>query len=106
MTEMEEDFNLVLDAVVDEALKSVLNLSHALIQQIYQSTDPLDEPSFDPVAYINEQVQIYAYSIGFISQFPDEEAMTRLNGYSKELEEQIQTLEDQILQTVGRLSAS
>ena len=32
MTEMEEDFNLVLDAVVDEALKSVLNLSHALIQ--------------------------------------------------------------------------
>lgn len=32
--------------------------------------------------------------------------MTRLNGYSKELEEQIQTLEDQILQTVGRLSAS
>lgn len=27
--------------------------------------------------------------------------MTRLNGYSKELEEQIQTLEDQILQTVG-----
>ena len=32
--------------------------------------------------------------------------MTRLNGYSKELEEQIQTLEDQILQTVSRLSAS
>lgn len=29
--------------------------------------------------------------------------MTRLNGYSKELEEQIQTLEDQILQTVGIL---
>ena len=24
--------------------------------QIYQSTDPLDAPDFDPVSYINEQV--------------------------------------------------
>lgn len=26
--------------------------------QIYQSTDPLDAPDFDPVSYINEQVAI------------------------------------------------
>ena len=101
MTEMEEDFNLVLDAVVDEALKSVLNCPYLLMRQIYQSTDPLDAPSFDPVAYINEQVWIYVSHTVFMSQFPDEEAMSRLNGYSKELEEQIQTLEDQILQTVS-----
>ena len=32
MAEMEEDFNLVLDAVVDEALKSVSSCSYILIR--------------------------------------------------------------------------
>ncbi|KAK8798110.1 hypothetical protein WA171_005635 [Blastocystis sp. BT1] len=80
MSDQTEDFTLVLDPVVDEALQS-----------IYQSTDPLDAPDFDPVVFINEQ-------------FPDEEAMTRLNSYSEELAEQIQGLEDQILQTVREQS--
>ena len=78
--EQEENFTLSLDPVVDEALKS-----------IYQSTDPLDAPDFDPVSYINEQ-------------FPDEEAITRLNSYSQELGEQIESLQDQILQTVREQS--
>ncbi|OAO12426.1 Vps53-like protein [Blastocystis sp. ATCC 50177/Nand II] len=75
-TPMAEDFSLVLDPEVDEALATILD-----------SKDPLDAPNFDPVAYINDQ-------------FPDEEAMTKLNTYSEDLKTHIDELEEQILQTV------
>lgn len=56
MSDQTEDFTLVLDPVVDEALQSVSTVILSSEPQIYQSTDPLDAPDFDPVVFINEQV--------------------------------------------------
>lgn len=100
MSEEIEDFTLVLDPEVDAALSTVIIITFRLQPQILQSDDPLDAPDFDPVVYINAQV-FFCFSAWILFvQFPDEEAMSRINTYSSELKEQINTLEEQIMQTV------
>ena len=51
MSEEIEDFTLILDPEVDEALSSIL-----------KSEDPLDAPDFDPVVYINAQVSMTIFA--------------------------------------------
>ena len=58
MSEEIEDFTLILDPEVDEALSSVFVDIVLLTVQILKSEDPLDAPDFDPVVYINAQVSM------------------------------------------------
>ena len=65
------------------------------LQDVLPSTDPLDSPSFDPIAYIN-------------ASFPDEQSLAgnKLDVFLSQLRKQVKTYNDVITRDVREHSCS
>mmetsp|Transcript_11475 Transcript_11475/g.19299 ORF Transcript_11475/g.19299 Transcript_11475/m.19299 type:complete len:759 (-) Transcript_11475:81-2357(-) len=65
----------------------------AALQELSPSTDPLDSPCFDPIAHINRL-------------FPSEESLSNVDTYAADLEKQMVTLDEEVLQTVRQQTSA
>ena len=64
-----------------------------LVAQVMPSTDPLDSPDFNPIAHINKL-------------FPTEESLAGIDPHMQDLQEQMKTLDEDVLQTVRKQTSA